>query len=408
MLIAAIIAIGGGIWWYRSSATDIGNEVAIQPKRGTFQVVVTVTGELQAKNSIDIDGPEGARAEGIWQMKIARLIPEGTVVKSGDWVADIDKSEVASKLRDAELGIQKAEAQYTQTSLDSALTLSSARDEITNLKYNLEEKQLQLEQSQYEPPATKRQTEIAYQSTERQYKQAQVNYQTKLRQSEAKMSQAQAELLKERKKWESLMTLMQKFTVNAPANGMVIYAREWNGRKKNVGSQISSWDPTVATLPDMSQMESVTYVNEVDIQKVKPEQQVMIGLDADPNKKLSGTVVSVANIGEQRPNSNSKVFEVKVRIHENDTTLRPAMSTSNRIVVATVANVLSVPLECIHTDDGKTFVYKRNGSALIKQQVKVGQVNEEEAIIEQGVSDSDRVLMSLPADLSRVQSLYLP
>jgi len=407
LTIAGGIVVVSGTWWFLSSRNAVQSDVIIKPKKGTFEVSVTVTGELQAKNSIDIDGPQGARSEGIWQMKIARLIPEGTVVKQSDWVADIDKSEVASKLKDAELGIQKAEAQYTQTSLDSALTLSGARDEITNLKSTLEERKLDYEQSKFEPPASIRRSEISYQSAERQLKQANENYQTKYKQSVAKMSQAQAELAKERKKFDGLMTLMQQFTVVAPANGMVIYGREWNGRKKTVGSQISSWDPTVATLPDLTNMESLTYVNEVDIQKIKKDQWVGISMDADPNKKLSGKIVEVANIGEQRPNSDSKVFEVKIQIFEKDTTLRPAMTTSNKIVVAKVQNVMSVPLDCIHTENGKTYIYKKDGSSVVKQQVKVGMINENEAVIEKGISESDELYLSLPTDSGKATVSYL-
>ncbi len=66
---------------------------------------------------------------------------------------------------------------------------------------------------------------------------------------------------------------MSSFTIKAPSPGMVIYVREWNGKKKGVGSQWNAWDPTVATLPDLTQMESQTYVNEVDVRKLvaRPE-----------------------------------------------------------------------------------------------------------------------------------------
>ena len=79
---------------------------------------------------------------------------------------------------------------------------------------------------------------------------------------------------------------MSGFTINAPSPGMVIYVREWNGKKKGVGSQWNTWDPTVATLPDLTQMESQTYVNEVDVRKLSVGQKVSISLDADPTKKL--------------------------------------------------------------------------------------------------------------------------
>ena len=108
--------------------------------------------------------------------------------------------------------------------------------------------------------------------------------------------------------------VMAGFTIRAPSPGMVIYVKEWNGRKRTTGSQVTSWDPGVATLPDLTQMESVTYVNEIDVRKIAVGQPVGITLDADPTKRLSGTVASVANVGEQRPNADAKVFEVRVTV----------------------------------------------------------------------------------------------
>src|SRR3970282_1354338 len=109
------------------------------------------------------------------------------------------------------------------------------------------------------------------------------------------------------------------------------------------GSQVSSWDPAVATLPDLTQMESVTYVNEIDVRKVAVGQPVVITLDADPSKRLTGRVTSVANVGEQRPNADAKVYEVKVAVEQSDTTLRPGMTTGNAIETFRTDDALFVP-----------------------------------------------------------------
>jgi hypothetical protein len=371
------------------------NDIVIVPVKGDFTVSITTTGELQAKNSIEIKGPEQARAAGIWQMKISNLIAEGTVVKKGQFVAELDKAEIANRLKESELSVQKLEAQYTQATLDSTLALTQARDEMVNQFYGLEEKKIVLEQSSYEAPAVRRQAQIDYDRAERTIAQTKKNYVTKTRQSIAKIQAVEADLLKERQKMDILREVMKQFTIQAPADGMVVYAREWNGKKKVVGATVSPWEPTVATLPDLSMMESITYVNEVDIQKLAVGQDVTLRLDADPTKKLSGSVVQVANIGEQRPNSDSKVFEVRIIINDRDTTLRPAMTTANEINVAKLTSVISIPLEAVHTQDSTTFVYMRNGRTL-KQEVKLGLQNDNAAVVLQGVRESDEVFLSPP------------
>jgi RND family efflux transporter MFP subunit len=383
------------LWLLIQTQSNASNDIIIRPTKGEFIVSITTTGELSAKNSIEIKGPEQARSAGVWQMKISNLIAEGTVVKKGQFVAELDKAEIASKLKESELSVQKLDAQYTQTVLDSTLALSQARDELVNLIYGLEEKKIVLEQSSYEAPAVQRQAQIDHDRTERAIAQAKKNYITRTKQSIAKIQAVEADLMKERQKMDILRTVMMQFTILAPADGMVVYAREWNGKKKIVGATVSPWEPTVATLPDLTMMESITYVNEVDIQKIAVGQDVTLRLDADPNKKLSGSVSQVANIGEQRPNSDSKVFEVRIIINDRDTTLRPAMTTANEINVAKLSNVISIPLEAVHTQDTTTFVYIRDGRVL-KQEVKLGLQNDNAAVILQGVSEKDEIYLSPP------------
>ena len=84
--------------------------------------------------------------------------------------------------------------------MDTTLTLSAARDELTNLKYALEEQKLLREQSAYEAPAIIRQAEISYDKSKRAYDQAKVNYSTKVKQAIAKMSEAETDLAKEQQK----------------------------------------------------------------------------------------------------------------------------------------------------------------------------------------------------------------
>ncbi|MFA6540096.1 MAG: HlyD family efflux transporter periplasmic adaptor subunit [Bacteroidota bacterium] len=362
---------------------------------------MTTTGELQAKSSIEINAPEQARAAGIWQMKISNLIPEGTVVKKGQFVADLDKSEIANRLKESELSVQKLDAQYTQAKLDSTLTLSQARDELVNMRYTLEEKKIVLEQSTYEAPAVKRQAQIDYDRAVRSISQLKKNYVTKTKQSIAKIQAVEADLLKEKQRMQIMVETMSKFSILAPADGMVVYAREWNGKKKIVGATISPWEPTVATLPDLTTMESITYINEIDIQKIAVGQTVVLRLDADPNKKLTGIITQAANIGEQRPNSDSKVFEVRIEINERDTTLRPSMTTANEILVAKIPHALSIPLECIHTEDSTTFIYLKQ-SGVTKQEVKLGRQNDNSTIVLQGLGDHDEVYLSPPNDAAQL------
>ena len=197
---------------------------------------------------------------------------------------------------------------------------------------------------------------------------------------------------------DGLFQLERDFTILAPEDGMLIYKKDWRGSPIKEGSQIGAWDPVVATLPDLSKMMSKTFVNEVDIRKIQKGQEVEIGLDAFPDKVLTGKVVKVANVGEQRPNSDAKVFQVDVEVNESDDLIKPAMTTSNRIIVSTLEEVLSIPLECLHNhNDSITYVFKRSGlNSIVKQEIQVGQSNANEVIILAGLEESDQIYLSSP------------
>mgnify|MGYP003633914998 CR=1 FL=1 len=402
-----LVAVVFTMWFFVRGGNSESVELLTSPKRGDFVVDVNTTGELRAKNSTEIKGPQGGRDIRLFNLKIQRIIPEGTLVKKGDFVAELDRSEITAKLQDSQLELQQAQSKVTQAELDSTLELSQARDNLINLKYALEERQIAVDQSQYESPAVQRQTEIDLDKARRQLAQETKNYQTKVKQNIAKMSDVEAELTKKQNETNKIRSLMGEFTVKAPDQGMLIYKRDWNGNKITEGGEVSAWNPIVAELPDFTTMESVTYVNEVDIQKIKNGQKVTMGLDAVPDKTLSGEVTSVANIGEQKKNSDSKVFEVVIVISGTDSLLRPAMTTSNQIFVEKLKDVLYIPLEAVHAIDSLSFVFKKDGISTVLQQVQLGLMNENEVVINRGLSLDSEIYLSLPNDTTGIKRIYI-
>ncbi|WP_340105101.1 efflux RND transporter periplasmic adaptor subunit [Rhodohalobacter sp. 8-1] len=404
----ALLLILFAMWLTVGAESSEENVIYTKPAVGYFEVTITSSGELQAQNSTSITAPENMRQFRINNVPILNLVPEGTVVKKGEFVAELDRSSLANTLQDAQLSLEEEETQLEQARLDSTLTLSAARNNIVDLEYAAEQAQLVVEQSQYESPAVQRQVQIESEQALLRLKQAQENYQTQVKQAEANVRRRQTGVQEERNDVQRIREILNQFTIYAPENGMVIYKRNRDGSKVKEGSSISAWDPTVAELPDFSVMESLTYINEVDIQKVRTAQRVDIGLDAMPEKQLTGQVTSVANIGEQRPNSNSKVFQVTIRVNETDSTLRPAMTTSNTIHISSVDSALYVPLETIHTYNNVDIVYKREGQSAVMQQIVMGMMNENDVVIQEGVDLSDQLYLSLPVDTSAIERRYLP
>jgi hypothetical protein len=402
VLILAIVA------YFFFGKNDKGQQVTTVVKKGNFPIEVTTTGELIAKSSEKINGPAGLRQIQIWQVKIQDIIPDGTVVDSGQYVATLDRTEISNKIKDEETNLEKLESQMTKTRLDTSLELRSARDELINLKFSLEEKKITLEQSKYEPPATIRQVEIDLEKSQRSLEQAEKNYKLRYQKAVANMQEVAASYNQAERKLTQMTDVLKEFTVTAPKAGMVIYKRNWDGNKMGIGASMNSWENVVAELPDLTEMISKTYVNEIDISKVKVGQQVQVGIDAFPEKKFTGKVIEVANIGEQLQSSNAKVYEVRIVVNEFDSILRPAMTTKNKILTSVVDSVLFIPIEAIFNNDSIAFVYKKDGGSATKQQVIVGQSNENEIIIKAGLSKNDEVLLIPPEKAEKLSLELLP
>lgn len=367
----------------------------VKVEQGKFEILVNVTGELKAQNSEDITAPTELRGRTfrISDVKIQDLIPEGTVVDSGQYVAMLDRSALSNQLKTTEDELEMSNQSFLKTQLDTTLQLRDLRNTLINLKFDMEEKQIVVDQSKFEPPATQRQAQINLDKANRDYQQAVNNYSLKRNQAEASMKEVGITLDRKKRERQDMLDVLTKFVITAPKSGMVIYSREWGGTKRKVGSTVSPWDLTVATLPDLTVMNSRTYVNEIDISKVKKDQPVRITVDAFPDKLFSGTVIEVANIGEQLPNTDAKVFEVVIRINEYDQILRPSMTTGNQILTNSFDSVLYVPLETIHSNDSINFVYTKKGK---KQVVITGEMNENYIIIEKGLSAGDEIYLSTP------------
>ncbi len=392
----AIIALLAGAYFFtkKDATAEQSNVIKKTLELADFTVKATATGELKAKRSEKIRGPQGLRQANIYQLTISDMVAEGTIVKEGDYVAKLDRSELDTKLKDIQTEIEKIETQLAQTEIDTAIELRGIRDQLINLNFSKKEKELEVEQSKYEAPMVIQKVQIDLERTARDYNQLLSKYELTKEKSEAQISEINASLKQNNSKRDRYAKLGDELTIKAPKNGMVIYHRSWNG-KVATGSQVSVWNPIVAELPDLTDMVSKTFVNEVDISRVKKGQEVKLKVDAFPDNEYTGSVLEVANIGEQLRNYDAKVFEVTVQVNEMDSILRPAMTTSNEIVTDIYNNVLSIPLEALHSDS-LSFVYLEKDGRVYKQEVITGVSNNDEIVIDHGLTEGDTYWLSIP------------
>lgn len=399
----SVLIVLYGLYAYFSPSSESEIYITAKVTKGNFTSEVITSGEAQSTSLKKINGPDNLRKFRLRDIKIQDLVPEGTIVKVGDYVGRLDPTDVNEQIIDARLNLDAAQSKFTQQQLDTTLTLKQERNALKDLKFNMEETKLELKQSIYEPPATIKKLEINLIKLERDFQEKKENYHIKKKQANAKMIEVGTEVSKIKKELDDLLKLLESFTIYSDGDGMITYNRTWDGGKKKVGSSISPWDPTIASLPDLTKMESKTYANEVDIRRIKEGLPVKVGFDAFPDVVLDGVVTDVANVGEKKRGSDIKVFQVMIKLKGSDKNIRPGMTTSNRILTFERKDVLSVPLEAIFTNNSITYVYKKSGFSITKKEVKIGESNNDAVIVTEGLTASDIVYLNKPKGYETTQ-----
>lgn len=374
----------------------VSDDVFTRVEKGDFEIAVSAAGELIAQNSLDIFGPEMAAGRDIrsTQIRIQDLVPEGTIVRKGDYIATLDRTELSNNLKDAYENLTRLRTNFEVKLLDTAVVLNGLRDAIRNQEFTVDEAALKFNNSKYEPPTVIRQAEINLDQAKRVLEQRKRSYTRVVAQNKTDITNQKFWLSRMERRVKDLEDVLAGFTVIAPGNGMVIYKKEWRGNKRKAGSMINPIDRVVATLPDLSVMISKIFVNEIEVAKIKKGQPVEVGVDAFPGKLYKGTVTFIANIGENLPNTSDKVFEVQVRLDGTDPMLRPSMTTNNKIILKRINDAVFIPIECIQAGvDSIPFVYRKNK---VRQVVVTGEANDKNMVIEKGLEPGTQIYLGNP------------
>ncbi len=379
----------------KSKSTMITTKV----QKGPFEILVYSSGQLESENSDNIYVPEKLkdRQTRISSLIITDLIDEGSYVDSGDYVATLDHQAVEEQLKTTLDELEKTLSEYNDSKIDSNLTLSNQRDLIINAELDVEERKIAVDESIYESPSEQKKVKMDYDKASRKLKQTKQAYKLITEQEENKVNRKYINYKQIKERVDALEELMDNLIIYSPKSGIISYYQyEWGGTVKT-GSRVSAWSNIVATFPNMDNLVTKTFINEIDIALIKIGQKVKIGIDAFPDKELTGEVFSVANMGQLMPKSDAKVFEVKIRVNGSDPDLKPAMTTSNIIQANYLEDALFVPIEAVFKNDSLSYVYPLGGER-IKQIVETGEANENYVVIYQGVEEGQELALLEPED----------
>lgn len=387
LIVAALIALA-----YSLAGRDEAHGRWSVIQRSELSLTVEVEGTLRAERARPF-GPPGV--PGTWQFKITYLAPEGTTVAAGVPLARFDDSELQKRLLEINALLETSDKELEKKT--TSITARRRDDELraTEAEAALEKARLKLEG----PPNLVAANERAKLRLDLELGERKLEYLAERRRALDEADDAELTALRENRdraaaRVRELQTAIARMTVVAPHEGTVIYPSQRSGEKKRVGDSVWHHEKVIE-FPDMSALVAEGVVNEVDVGRVMPGQSVELRLDAHPDVRYQGKIVSVGQSVQPRGRrSPVSVVPVVIALAETDQArMRPEMRFHGRIEVEHVADVLVAPAGSVEERGGTMVVLREGLTGVEPVPVTLGRSTEELVEIRDGLTEGDRVLV---------------
>ena len=361
VLVVLLIA-GGAYANYRMKQGMVLTVQTAKVMRQDLAAVVTASGEIKPKNYINI----GANVQGILT---AILVKEGDHVRRDQIVAKIEAVQAVADVDAQKAGVSSALADSSASeaslkAMDDAIL--NAQATLDRTKADLERVRLNWERSSklYQDKLIARQDfeqkKAEFESGGATVREAE----TKLEQMKAQRAQGAAQLSATQRRvtqQQANLTryddMLAKHNATAPINGVVTNLPVRVGETVVPGVQNSAAS-TIMTIADMSIITAEVKVDETDIVNVKLRQVADITIDAIPGKTFKGHVIEIGNTAILRStglaasqsavsSQEAKDFKVVVALDNPPDEIRPGLSCTSKIITATKAKAISVPVQAM-------------------------------------------------------------
>jgi HlyD family secretion protein len=364
-------------------------------KRGTFREEITDQGTVEAVNSISVSAPTISYRYGA--LKIAKIVEDGEEVEKGDTILIFDPSEIKRSIVQAEQQLEIARAEYDKLKSTQQSEIEDLEADLELARISQEISKINFETSVYEPEATKKEIKLKLESATIALNRAKDQIENKKIIHKEDLIQKSLTIKQLTSTLSDANSSMNNLFVVSPAKGIIIKELNWiTNQKWAIGDQPYSGSKIIE-LPDLSAMRAEVKINEVDISKIMPGQRVEIRPDAYSDSIYTAKVESVANLAQNKDyKSKIKIFPVQISISGQSKKLLPGLTVSCKIIVSEIPGVLYIPLESLFRDQTTEYVYLKSGSGFKRHEIKTGAINNDFAIITEGLDENDLIALSDP------------
>jgi multidrug efflux pump subunit AcrA (membrane-fusion protein) len=441
LLIAALFLLAwqlsgpGGVGEGKSTGSGTANlsgALRHTVSKGRLLVTVVAAGNMESAKNIDV------KCQVAGGTTILKIVPEGTEVEAGEWLVTLDSSTIEDQLNAQKISLGKAEASMIQAEENFAaaeIAVEEYRDgtyvkelQVSEANINIAQENLrsaenllehtrkmsrkgfttalQVEADEFAVERSKLELDSAKtaKTVLEKFTQAKMLKElgAKCEAAKALKKSEQAAFQLEEAKMHRLERQLKNCEIKAPQNGIVIYANDQGGGRgfsSNSGVKIEEGatvrdSQTILRLPDLSNMQVKMTVHESKVERLK------VGMAANVkigDREFQGRIVTIANQPEPGSwmNANLKEYATIVKIDGEAEGLKPAMTAEVEVLIADLADVLTVPVNCVVEQAGKFNAWIVIGpNKYERRSLVVGLTNDKVFEIKDGLKEGDVVLLN--------------
>ncbi len=297
VFVAGALAAGGYFVW-QSLPEDEQRFALAEVQRGDLVVKTYLRGELRAVRSLTLTAPNIGT-----QSQITQLAPMGSLATRGDLIFELDDSERVAALEDSLLTVEQIQENLKKAEAELEIRKSQDEVEIVQANFQVRRAELEVQRNELLADIDARKNELTLEEARRRKQKLEADIENRLKQRESELAVLREQLNKAQLDVDRDKRRIAQSRVLAPLTGLVAILQNRSGGRGGFGQslpEIREGDQipagmSVAQLLDLSEMELLTRVEESERANLREEQEVLIRLDAIPDKTVTGTIKRLGN-----------------------------------------------------------------------------------------------------------------
>ncbi len=412
----AILLVASLAAWSRYSA---GQEAAAQAAMpsvrsfkaalGSIQQSARVTGVTTARNFANITAPKLTGPEGNRPMTILQMAPNGSMVRKGQVVIQIDGQGLADHIDDLATTVEQAQGDIDKRKAEQALDMENLSQNVRVAKSELDKVRLEVKAKELRTPLDQELLQLSVEEADAKYTQLGKEVEMK---KVAQAAELRILLLTSERHLRHMNRHkmdLRKFTVAATMDGMAVVQNTFRGGEFDaikVGDVVYPGQLAMKVV-DPKTMQVEGNINQAQVSQFRIGETATISLDAFPGMKFKGKLYSVGALAVAggRQQSFIRTIPIRVAIEGYDPKLIPDLSAAADVVTgASTEKAVVIPRGAVHEEGGKAFVFAKSGSGFFKREVTTGAMNDTQIAIEKGLTAGEEVALNYVQPVQQVAS----